>query len=75
MSTQDSGSDQLPKDPTEVDVGCEIGAKLSRAYLRGIGRGESLKYAPRNPAKNFTHFKSDEILGEKREEDKTCNGH
>lgn len=75
MSTHDSRPDQLPKDPTEVVIGCEIGSKLCRAYLRGIGCGESLKYAPRNPTKDFADFESNEVLGEKRDEDKSCHGH
>jgi hypothetical protein len=56
LSTQDSRPDQLSKDPTEIDVGCEVGPKLCRAHLRGIGCSESLEDTPRNSAKNFAHF-------------------
>lgn len=75
MSTEDSRPDQLPKDPTEVDVGCEISSKLCRAYLRGIHSSESLKYAPRHPTKNFAQSENTQTLGEERDENKRCYGH
>ncbi len=71
---QHARGDELANDPAQVDIGRQVGAKMSRAHLGCVGGRQGLEDAPRDTDENLSDEQLDQALGEEDDEDEADAG-